>query len=128
MGGNPFAAVEHLDRARRQAGVDLLAEQRMRHRVEEAGDLDVVIEPNPGEVPLGIFVLARRQRLECRSLDRVEQLAAAHAETAHHPPVQALQHLRDCRVAFNQREERQVAQPTEDVGLGKAHASFNPSP
>jgi hypothetical protein len=29
--------------------VDLLTEQRMRHRVEEAGDLDVVIEPNPGE-------------------------------------------------------------------------------
>src|SRR5665213_1717356 len=34
MGGDPFAAVEYLDRARRQAGVDLLAEQRMRHRVE----------------------------------------------------------------------------------------------
>ncbi len=36
MSGDALAAVEHLDRAGRATDVDLLADQRMRHRIEEA--------------------------------------------------------------------------------------------
>ena len=57
MGGDAFAAVEHLDRARRGAGVHLLADQRVRHRVEEALDLDVIVDADAGEMPLGILVV-----------------------------------------------------------------------
>ena len=57
MGGDAFTAVEHLDRASRGTGVHLLADQRVRHRVEKALDLDVVINPDAGEAPLGILVV-----------------------------------------------------------------------
>jgi hypothetical protein len=46
-------AVEYLDGAGCAVGVDLLADQRMRHRVEEAFDLDIVVDPNAGETPYG---------------------------------------------------------------------------
>ena len=76
------AAVEHLDRAGRDADVDLLADQRMRHRVEEALDLDVIVEPDPGETPLGELVVRLRQRLEGRPLDAREQVVPADAKSA----------------------------------------------
>ena len=39
-----LAAMEHLDRARSDANLDLGADQRVRNRVEEVMDLDVIIE------------------------------------------------------------------------------------
>ena len=60
MGGDAFAAMEHLDRARRGAGVHLLADQGMRHRVEKALDLDVVVDADAGEMPLGILEIVLR--------------------------------------------------------------------
>jgi hypothetical protein len=40
LAGDPLAAVEYLDGARRDAGIDLLAEQRVRHR-EKTLDLNL---------------------------------------------------------------------------------------
>ena len=41
MRGDALAVVEHLDRSRRDACPDLLAQQRVRHRVVVLSDLDV---------------------------------------------------------------------------------------
>ena len=68
MGGDAFAAVEHLDRAGRGAGVHLLADQGVRHRVEKALDLDVVVDADAGEAPLGILVVLLGQRLHERAV------------------------------------------------------------
>ena len=95
MRGDASAAVEHLDRAGRDADVDLLADQRMRHRVEEALDLDVIVEPDPGETPFGELVVRLRQRLEGRPLDTREQIVPADAQAAHDVAVDAPEHNRN---------------------------------
>jgi hypothetical protein len=53
---DPLAAMEDLDRAGREADIDLLADEGVRDRVEEARRLDVVIEVDTGEAPLGELV------------------------------------------------------------------------
>ena len=54
---HPSAAVVHLDGARGGAGVDLFADQRMRHRIIKACDLDMIVNADTGEVPLGILIV-----------------------------------------------------------------------
>ena len=48
---------------RRGTGVHLLAEQGMRHRVEKPFDLDVIVNADAGEMPLGIFEIVLRKPL-----------------------------------------------------------------
>src|SRR4051812_16443070 len=84
MGGDALAAMEHLDRAAGEAHVNLRADQRVRHRVEEALGLDMIIEVDPSQAPLGIFVVLGRQRPERRPLDALEELAPADPKAAHH--------------------------------------------
>jgi hypothetical protein len=52
MGGDTPAAMEHLDGARGDADVDLGANERVRHRVEEVFDLDMIVEPDAGEATI----------------------------------------------------------------------------
>jgi hypothetical protein len=78
MGGDTIATVEHLDGALCRAGVDLLADQRVRHRVEKALHLDVVVDADAGEMPLGILEVVLGEFPHHRLLDRLEQLAATH--------------------------------------------------
>ena len=121
MSGDPPAAVEDLDGAAGQAHVDLLADQGVRHGVKEAGGLDVVVEIDPGEPPLGILVVVARQRSQGWPLDALEELAPADPETAHDVGIHALHRAGDRGVALGEREERLPSQPAEDVGLGEAH-------
>jgi hypothetical protein len=53
MSGNALATVEHLDRARGDADVDLLADQGVWHRIEETLDLDVIVQADASQLPLG---------------------------------------------------------------------------
>ena len=82
MRGDALAAVEDLDRARRDARPHLLAQQLVRHRVVVLVDLDVVVEPDPAFLPFGKDVGLGRQRLERRPLELLEQRAPARAEMA----------------------------------------------
>jgi hypothetical protein len=125
MGGDTPAAMEHLDGTRGNAHIDLGANERVRHRVVEAFDLDMVIEPDAGETPFRIFVILRRQSPQRRPLDALEQIPPAHPEATHDMAIHAIEAARDRRIAFREREEGLVAQPAENVALGKAHASFD---
>jgi len=49
--------------------------------------------------------------------DRLKQLASAQAEVAHRTLVHALHDQGDRRVAFGEREERQMAQPPQNVSM-----------
>ena len=82
MRGNALAAVEHFDRACRDARPDLLTQQLVRYRVVVLVDLDVVVEPDPAFLPLGEDVGLGRQRLERRSFQIIEQSATACTEMA----------------------------------------------
>jgi hypothetical protein len=79
---DPLAAVEDLDGAAGQAHVDLLADQGVRHGVEEAGGLDVIVEIDPGEPPLGVLVIVDRQRSQGWPLYALEELAPADRDGA----------------------------------------------
>jgi hypothetical protein len=126
MRGHAPAAVEHLDRVGADADVNLLADQAVRHRIEEAVDLDVIVGPHAGQPPLGIDVWHRRQLMQSRSLDRLEQLAPTDAKAAHRALVHPAQRRCDRGVAFGEREEGEVAQPAENIGLGEANPGFDP--
>src|SRR3954468_7814799 len=89
----------------------------MRHRIEEALPLDVVIDADAREMPLGILELVRREILHDGALDRLEQLASAHAEAAHIAAVQPLPRSAGGGVAPSQGEKRDVARRSQDLGL-----------
>ena len=71
MSRNPSAVVEHLDGACSGAGIDLFADQRVRHRVIEARDLNMIVDADAGQPPFGILVVLLREILHRRTLNRV---------------------------------------------------------
>ncbi len=74
---NPLALMENLDRALGEADPDLLAQERMWHRVVVTLDLHMVVEPDGALLPFGEDVSFLRQRLERRAFKFLEQGAAA---------------------------------------------------
>ncbi len=109
--------MEDLDRARGGPHVDLGADERVRDRIEEVMDLDVIVEIDPRAPPFRELPIVGGQGDEGVALDLLEQLPSAQAEIAHRTIVHALHDERDCRVAFGEREEGQPAQPPQNVGL-----------
>ena len=79
---------EDLDRAAGRPQIDLRADQAVRHRIEEALVLDMIVA-NPGEAPFGKLVVVARQG-RALALDRLEEIAAADAEAAHDMVVDAI--------------------------------------
>src|SRR5450631_1877724 len=122
---HPLAAVEHFDGARRDAGIHLLADQRVRHRVEEALGLNMVVDADAGEAPLGILVVLLGQRLHGRPLDGLEQLASADAQAAYLAAVHPLENDANRGIAFGQGKEVDVAQATKNIRLRKADSGLH---
>ena len=114
MHGDTIALMEQLNRACGDAGLDLFAQQPMRHRVVMALDVDVIIERHAADAPFGIHEGLRRQRRQRRLIHLLEQLAAADAELAHRPGVEVLNQRRDRRIELGQREEALMAQARQD--------------
>ena len=56
-----LAAMEDLDRVRRVADLDLLADELVRHAVDVAVDLDVVVDVHAAQLPVGQDVAGSRQ-------------------------------------------------------------------
>ena len=78
--GDAIAAMEQLDRACRDPRPQLLAQQRVRHRVVVLLDLDVIVEAGPALLPLGVDVGLSRKWLERWPVQLLKQRAAARAE------------------------------------------------
>jgi hypothetical protein len=87
--GDALTAMEYLDRARRDAKLDLGADEGVRNRVEKVVDLDVIIEIDACARPLRELPLLGGQGAEHVALDLLEQLAPAQPEIAHRPFVHA---------------------------------------
>ena len=69
VNGDALAPAEQLDRALGDAGIELLADQPVRHRVVMPVNVDVVVEPDPPHPPFGILVGLGRQRLQRRAVE-----------------------------------------------------------
>ena len=109
MDSNAFAAVEYLDHLLRCTDIDLLADEIVRHGIEEGLELDMVVGGHTGQTPFGEFVILGRKACQRRSFDRFEEMAAADAETTYDMVVDALDRLFDRSVGLGQREEGHVA-------------------
>ena len=132
MRGDPLALVEDLDGTGREPHLDLGAGEAMRNAVVMLLHLDVVIETDAADPPLGEDVGGRRQWLERRPVDLLEQPAACHAEPPDRPfLIQPREQFADRRIDLGQAVEGAMAQAAEqpalddedgllDLGLGKS--------
>ena len=125
MNADAPAAMEDLDCSRGDPHVDLGADERVRNRIEKVMDLDVIVEIDPRAPPFRELPIVGGQGDEGVALDRLEQLPSAQAEVAHGTIVHALHDEGDRRVAFGEREERQMAQSPQNVGLGESDAGLD---
>ena len=82
MDGDALAFVENLDAADGQARLDLGAGEAVGDGIIVGVDVDVIVDADPADAPLAVFVSAVRQRLERRAIDFLEQLAAGDVEPA----------------------------------------------
>ena len=75
MDADALAAMEDLDRARGDPHVDLGADERVRNRIQEVMDLDVIIEIDARAPPFRELPIVGGQGVEGAALDLLEQLA-----------------------------------------------------
>jgi len=80
MGGDALAAVEDLDGACCCPQIDLLANETVRHGIEEGFELDVVIRRDAGQTPFGELVVFTRKAGERGTFDTLKQLPATDAQ------------------------------------------------
>ena len=97
--------MEQLDRPARGPEVDLRPDQAVRHRIEEPVVLDMIVDADTGQPPLGEFVRIARQGCQGMALDRLEQMPASDAEAADDMVVDALKGLGDGRIGLGQGKE-----------------------
>jgi hypothetical protein len=74
--GDPFALREEFHDGGTEADVELLAHQGVGHGVVVPFHLDVVIDVDPGELPLCVLVGLWREGPERRAVERIKQLLA----------------------------------------------------
>src|SRR5271168_511368 len=101
--------MEQLHRACRDPRPQLLAQQRVRHRVVMLRDLDVIIEAGPALLPLGVDVGLSRQWLQRWLVQCLKQRATARAEMPGDTVVQRCDTITDRCVQLDEREEPDVA-------------------
>ena len=126
MGRDPLALAEHLDRARREAHLELVFGEAVGNAVVMIFDLDMIIEPGAPHPPLGVNVRLRGQRLERRPVQLLEELLAGDAEPAQRAaPVDIGKHLPDGLVQLRQAVKDAVAQAAQEIALDNQNAGFH---
>ena len=128
MSGDALAAMEHLDRARADANVRPVGGSGCAapNRRSSRSRRDSRDRRGPAAT--------RRKHIRQRAGDGATDarlprtFAPADAKPAHRALVHLPHRLLDRGVALGEREEGEVTQPAENVGLGKAHPRFRLSP
>ena len=111
---------------RGQARLDLGAGKAIGHAVEVIIELDVVIDADATQAPLGQNIGFARQGLEVWPIKLFEQLAAGGAEPAQHPLViELLQQVTDRTVHLGHTIKPAMAQASEQPALDNQHAGLD---
>ena len=119
MHPDPRAALEDLDRRRRETHVERLVHERIRDRVVVAIDLDVVIDVDAGLQPVGMDEALGRQRLQGGAIQLLEEVAPrASAVALHRTGIERRQQLADAGIERGETEEGLVPQARQDPALG----------
>src|SRR6266480_7063416 len=125
MHSDAIALMEKLDGPRGDPRPQRLAQQRMRHRIIMTSDLDMIVETRPALLPFGVDVRRCWERLQGRSVGRVEQGAPARAQVPRHAVVECYEALPDRRVQLRQREEPAVPELDDDPARRDLHGDFS---
>ena len=80
VGAGALAAMEYLDSAGGDPHIELGADERVRNRIQEVMDLNVIVEVDARAPPFRELPIVGRQPVEGVALDLLEQLPAANAE------------------------------------------------
>src|SRR6202041_2341969 len=72
MNGDALALMENLDAAGGQPRLDLGAGEAVGDRIIVGVDVDVIVDPDPGQAPLAVFVRLVRPRLGRRAIALLE--------------------------------------------------------
>ena len=116
--GDALALVENLDAAGGQPRLDLGAGEAVGDGIIVGVDVDVIVDADPAQAPLAVFVRLIRQRLERRAVDLLEQLAAGDAEPAQGLPFVELGHeLAERGVDVGEAMEDPAPEPAEQPSL-----------
>jgi len=99
-------AMEHLHGADGVAGPQLLAHQRVRHRVVVPLDLHVVVDAGATLLPLTEHIVRGWKRLELGALDFLKQRSATCSEVARDAVVDPLDAVANGGIELGKREER----------------------
>ena len=73
-----------------------------------AVDVDVTIEPDPPQAPLGIFIGLRRQRLQRRAVELEKQIAAADTQAPHRAGIEIANQQADRLVHSASEKKRRL--------------------
>src|SRR5271169_2394572 len=89
-------------------------------------ELDMVVDADPADPPLGKAIGLRRQRVEVGPIELFEQRPAGDTEAPDRAFVIELpQQLADCRIEFSQTVEAMVTQAAEQPSLDDQHRDFD---
>jgi hypothetical protein len=80
MSSDPLALEKDLNSARRQPNLDFAAGKAVGNAVEMALELDMVVDADPANAPLGKAIGLRRQRVEVGPIELFEQRPAGDTE------------------------------------------------
>ena len=111
MGGDALAAMDDLHRRGGGAPVDALVHERVRDRVVVAGELDVIVDVDAGELPLGVDEGLGGQRV-CSATSPTVPVGGRSGGPAHTPPGQLGGH------ALLRPESPQLLQAAARAGPG----------
>src|ERR1700690_2400080 len=96
---------------------------RMKATLPWRSNLEVIIEVDSRAPPFRELPILCRQAVERGALDLSRTVRPAQAEMAHGALVHALHDKRDGLVAFGEREDGQLAQTPENIGLCKSDSA-----
>ena len=125
MGRNALAAMQQLDGVRGDAGVQRLADQRVRHAIAMLVDLDVVVNMNLDGAELGDLIGNRRQRTQRRGVQCSEGAGAAARQLLERAFVQILEQRTDCVIHRLDRRKPVMPQASHDPALDYLDCHFD---
>src|SRR5262249_35223805 len=126
MRGDALALEKDLDGARRQPHLNLAAGKAIRDAVEMPLELDMVVDADPTETPLGKAIGLCRRRVEVGPIEFFEERSAGDPKSPDRSLViELMQQLADRCIQFGQTVEATVAQPPEQPALDDQHRDLD---
>src|ERR1700751_1169713 len=109
--------MKDLPRRGREACLQLLTGKLIRHAVQVAIDLDVIVDIDPNSFPLCELIAFRRQRLQRRGINLGKQTGATSFALAKTPMIELLEEFDNGFVQLRDAEKLAVPQRSDNPAL-----------